>query len=163
MVTGSLSITSKDPMGHCERKKQRDKQRPFAPLQASVVLYHPQARNGFRLVEPCLKPKYARKYARPRTPPFFQPLHKRKTTGLHCRNPVVYFAKTWRRGRDLNSWYLLSTHDFQSCSFGRSDTSPHEGCFLPKAVVISKPIFRSARRDGENYCQWGNKRPQRGG
>ena len=36
--------------------------------------------------------------------------------------------KIWRRGRDLNSRYLLSTHDFQSCSFGRSDTSPRERC-----------------------------------
>ena len=40
---------------------------------------------------------------------------KRKT---HCKKQRV--INIWRRGRDLNSWYLSGTHDFQSCSLSRA-------------------------------------------
>ena len=52
--------------------------------------------------------------------------------GLQKRSPFIF----WRREGDLNPRMLITSHDFQSCSFDRSDISAYI------VVLIKKQLKR---------------------
>ena len=50
--------------------------------------------------------------------------------------------KIWRRGRDSNSWCLLSTHDFQSCSLDQLGNLSVRKIVIPQLAELDKQKIR---------------------